>query len=38
MFAQSVKDGTTTDSGKKLDGHISHKDYLSPNKFGMNLT
>ena len=28
----SVKDRTTGDSGEKLDGHISHEDYLTCNK------
>ena len=37
-LSSSVKDETTTHSGKKLDSHISHKDYLSAKKFGMNLT
>ena len=37
-LSSSVKYETTTDSGKKLDSHISHKDYLSAKKFGMNLT
>ena len=27
-FYSSLKDGTTSDSGEKLDGHISDKDYL----------
>ena len=27
-FHSSVKDGTTSDSGEKLDSHISNKDYL----------
>ena len=27
-FYSSVKDETTSDSGEKLDGHISNKDYL----------
>ena len=27
-FYSSVKDGTTNDNGKKLDGHINDKDYL----------
>ena len=26
-FYRSVKDGTTRDNGKKLDGHISDEDY-----------
>ena len=29
FFYSSVKDGTTGDSGEKLDGHISDKDYLT---------
>ena len=28
-FYSSVKDGTTSDNGKKLDNHISGKDYLT---------
>ena len=28
-FYNSVKGGTTSDNGKKLDGHISDKDYLT---------
>ena len=32
FFYSSVKDGTTGDSGEKLDGHISDKDYLTWNK------
>ena len=31
-FYSSVKDGTTGDNGEKLDGHISHKDYLTCKK------
>ena len=31
-FYSSVKDGTTIDSGKKLDGHISDEDYLTCKK------
>ena len=27
-FYRSKKDGTTGDDGKKLDGHISHEEYL----------
>ena len=27
-FCSSVKYGTTNDNGKKLDSHISHKNYL----------
>ena len=27
-FYSSVKDGTTNDKGKKLDGHINNEDYL----------
>ena len=38
-FYGSIKDGTTSDSGEKLDGHISDKDYLTCektwNKFNM---
>ena len=32
MFLQLLKDGTTGDNGKKLDGHISDKDYLTCKK------
>ena len=32
IFYSSVKDGTTCDNGKKLDGHISNKDYLTCKK------
>ena len=28
----SINDRTTGDSGEKLDGHISHEDYLTCNK------
>ena len=31
-FHSSVKDGTTGDSGEKLDGHISDEDYLTCSK------
>ena len=31
-FYSSVKDGTTNDNGKKLDGHISDEDYLTCKK------
>ena len=31
-FYRSVKDGTTGDNGKKLNGHISGEDYLSYKK------
>ena len=38
-FYSSVKDGTTGDNGKKLDGHIGDTDYLTRkkiwNKFNM---
>ena len=38
-FYSSVKDGTTGDNGKKIDGHISDEDYLTCkkiwNKFNM---
>ena len=38
-FYSSVKDGTTSDSGEKLESHISNKDYLTCkkicNKFNM---
>ena len=33
-FYSSVKNGTTSDSGEKLDGHISDKDYLTCKKIG----
>ena len=32
-FYSSVKDGTTSDSGQKLDDHISYKDYLTCQKY-----
>ena len=32
MFCSSLKDGTTGDNGKKLDDHISDKDYLTCKK------
>ena len=28
-FYSSVKDGTTSNNGKKLDGHRNDKDYLT---------
>ena len=28
-FYRSLKDGTTGDNGKKLDGHMSDKEYLT---------
>ena len=31
-FYSSVKDGTTGDNGKKLDGHINDEDYLTCKK------
>ena len=31
-FYSSVKDGTAGDDGKKIDGHISHEDYLTCKK------
>ena len=31
-FYSSVKDGTTSDNGKKLDGHINDEDYLACKK------
>ena len=31
-FYNSVKDGTTSDNGKKLDGHINDEDYLTCKK------
>ena len=38
-FYRSVKDETTSDNGKKLDGHISYEEYLTCKKiwdvFGM---
>ena len=38
-FYSSIKDGTTEDNGKKLDGHISYEEYLTCKKiwdvFGM---
>ena len=38
-FYSSIKDGTTEDNGKKLDGHISYEEYLTCEKiwdvFGM---
>ena len=38
-FYSSVKDGTASDSGEKLESHISNKDYLTCkkicNKFNM---
>ena len=33
-FYSSEKDGTTSDNGEKLDGHISDKDYLTCKKLG----
>ena len=33
-----VKDGSTGDSGEKLDCQISNEDYLTATKFGINLT
>ena len=32
MLYSPVKDETTGDNGKKLDGHISNKDYLKCKK------
>ena len=32
MLYSSVKDGTTGDNGKKLDGHINDEDYLTCKK------
>ena len=32
IFTALLKDGTTGDNGKKLDGHISNKDYLTCKK------
>ena len=37
-FYNSVKDKTTDDNGKKLDGHISNKIIWLAKKFGMNFT
>ena len=37
-FYSSVKDGTTGDNGKKLDGHISDEYYLTCKIIGMTLT
>ena len=31
-FSRSVKNRATGGNGKKLDGHINHKDYLTCNK------
>ena len=31
-FYSPVKGGTTSDNGKKLDGHISNEDYLTCKK------
>ena len=31
-FYSSIKDGTTADNGKKLNGHISDKDYFTYKK------
>ena len=31
-FHSSLKDGTTVENGKKLDGHISDEDYLTSKK------
>ena len=31
-FYSSIKDGTTSDNGEKLDGHIRDKDYLTCKK------
>ena len=31
-FYRSLKNGTTGDDGKKLDGHISHEEYLTCEK------
>ena len=38
IFTALLKDGTTGDNGKKLDGHISDKDIWLGKKFGMSLT
>ena len=37
-FYSSVKDETTGDNGKKLDGLISDEDYLTCKKIAINLT
>ena len=37
-FYSSVKEKTTDDNGEKIDVHITDKDYLTWNKFGMNYT
>ena len=36
-FYSSVKDGTTNDNGKRLDGHIRDEEYLMWKNFEMNL-
>ena len=38
MFYSSVKDRATGESGKKLDGHICDKDYLTCNKIWNEFT
>ena len=37
-FYSSVKDGTTSESGRKLGGHISNEDYLTSKKNWNELT
>ena len=37
-FYSSVKDGTTSESGRKFDGHISNEDYLTSKKIWNELT
>ena len=32
MFCRSLKNGVTDDDSKKLDGHISHEEYLTCKK------
>ena len=36
-FCSSIKDRTTGDNSENIHGHISNEDYLTCNKFGMNL-
>ena len=38
VFYSPVKDRTTGDNGKKLDGQIKDEIYLTCKKIGMNLT
>ena len=37
-FYSSTKDGKIGDDGKKSDGHIRFKNYLTCEKFGISLT